>query len=163
MTRTVVIAGAAAFAVLGLGGLLTTIGPWYEALRKPSWQPPGWLFAPAWSLIAVLTAWSGVLAWSSSRGDSQRLQTVLLFALNGALNILWSGLFFKLRRPDWALAEVVALWLSIAALVFAFAGRDASAAWLLVPYLLWVSFAAWLNLTIVRLNAPFPRADLGRR
>jgi tryptophan-rich sensory protein len=80
---------------------------------------------------------------------------VSLFALNLALNVLWSVLFFALRRPDWALAEVVALWMSIAVLIGVLARHPRSGAWLLAPYLAWVSFAAVLNLAIVRLNAPF--------
>jgi benzodiazapine receptor len=80
-----------------------------------------------------------------------------LFAINAVLYVLWSFLFFRLRRPDWALAEVVALWLSIVALVVTFADVSAVASWLLVPYLLWVAFAAWLNLAVVRLNRPFGR------
>ncbi len=156
LTPAVYIAGAAVIGVLGAGGALTTIGAWYAALRKPVWQPPGWLFGPAWTLIGGLTAWAGVLAWQATRTPAQREVTLGLFALNGGLNILWSALFFKLQRPDWALIEVIPLWLSIAALIAAFAARVPLAAWLLAPYLLWVAFAAVLNLVVVRLNAPFP-------
>ena len=81
-----------------------------------------------------------------------------LFSANGVLNAAWSGLFFTLRRPDWALAEVVPLWLSIAAMIGGVAPLSALAGWLLAPYLAWVSFAAVLNRTIVRLNAPFKTA-----
>lgn len=80
---------------------------------------------------------------------------VLLFVLNIAFNLLWSLLFFRLQRPDWALFEVPLLWLSIAALMAGLAPLTRTAAWLLLPYLGWVSFAALLNLAIVRLNAPF--------
>lgn len=152
----VYVAAGAAIAVLGTGGAMTTIGAWYASLRKPAWQPPGWLFAPAWTLIGGLSAWAGVLAWQGAGTPVQRDLMLGLFALNGGLNILWSALFFKLQRPDWALIEVLPLWLSIAALIAAFAARAPLAAWLLAPYLLWVAFAALLNLVIVRLNAPFP-------
>jgi len=159
--RPVLIAGAVTIGVLGLGGLLTGVGfgPWYDRLRKPAWQPPGWLFAPAWNTIGALTATSAVLAWDVARNQEDRTKVVGLFAANGALNALWSALFFALRRPDWALAEVVPLWLSIAALIKGTAPLSRRAAWLLAPYLAWVSFAAVLNAEIVRLNAPFP----GRR
>lgn len=80
---------------------------------------------------------------------------VSLFLLNALFHLLWSPLFFKLRRPDWALAEVPLLWLSILALIIALSPISALAAWLLAPYLVWLAFAAWLNLTIVRLNRPF--------
>ncbi len=158
MLAPITIAAVSAIVVLGAGGALTTTGAWYAALRKPAWQPPAWLFGPAWTLIAALAAWSGVLAWHAARTPGQRLTTIGLFALNGVLNILWSGLFFKQRRPDWALIEIVPLWISIAALIAAFAPQSLLAAWLLAPYLLWVAFAALLNLVIVRLNAPFRAA-----
>lgn len=161
MRTPVYVSVALAFGVLFAGGLLTTIGAWYNALRKPSWQPPGWLFAPAWSVIAACTAAAGVLAWDSARSERDRVGTALLFALNGALNILWSGLFFRLRRPDWALGEVVPLWASIAALMLGLPRRPGTSVassgvtWLLAPYLGWVTVAAALNLEVVRLNGPF--------
>lgn len=159
MRKPILVAGAATVAVLGVGGVLTAVGfgPWYERLRKPSWQPPGFLFAPAWNTIGVLTATSAVLAWDSARNDAERTRVVGLFGANGALNALWSGLFFTLHRPDWALAEVVPLWGSIVALIAGLAPISRRASWLLAPYLAWVSFAAVLNRKIVQLNAPFGR------
>ena len=158
------IAGGATIAVLGLGGLLTGVGfgPWYDRLRKPAWQPPGWLFAPAWNTIGALTATSAVLAWNRARTPAERTRIVGLFGANGALNALWSGLFFTARRPDWALVEVVALWVSIAAMIRGVAPLSRRAGWLLAPYLAWVSFAAVLNGEIVRLNFPFD-ADASER
>ena len=143
--------------VLGVvGGLLTEVGPWYDGLRKPSWQPPRWLFAPAWTLIFALTAWSGVLAWrGAGAGAGGHLVIAALFVVNGVFNLLWSPLFFKWKRPDWALAEIPFLWVSIVALMVGVAPYSDLAPWLLVPYLAWVSFAAALNREIVRLNAPF--------
>lgn len=149
--------GAAAWgvAVAVAGGLLTEIGPWYRALVKPSWQPPDWLFGPAWTLIFALAATAGVRAWQASRDAAERRAVVLAFLVNGALNLLWSALFFTVHRPDWALVEVVALWFSIGAMIVVCGRRARVAGWLLAPYLAWVSFAAFLNLTIVRLNGPF--------
>lgn len=141
--------------VAALGGAMTEIGPWYQNLRKPSWQPPDWLFAPAWTLIFALAAVSGVLAWRGAPDRASRTRMIWLFALNGALNVLWTALFFRIKRPDWALYEVGFLWLSIVALMVALAPSSRTASWLLVPYLLWVSFAAFLNWEIVRLNGPF--------
>ena len=80
---------------------------------------------------------------------------MLLFAAKALFHFLWSPLFFRWRRPDWALVEVVFLWGSVLALVLGTAPLSALASWIVVPYLLWVSFAAWLNLAIVRLNGPF--------
>jgi tryptophan-rich sensory protein len=157
-SATVLIAALAAIGVAGLGALMTELGPWYAQLRQPSWKPPDWLFGPAWTVIFVLTAVAGVLAWEAAPGGGPRLWLAGAFALNGVLNVLWSLLFFRLRRPDWALIEVVFLWLSIVALVV-LGGRQArSAGWLLLPYLAWVTFAAALNLAVVRLNGPFGRA-----
>ncbi len=152
MSTPTIVASASVVAVLGVGGALTRIGSWYASLRKPSWQPPGWLFAPVWSVIGGLTGWAGVVAWESLRTSLERGVLLALFALNGVLNILWSLLFFNRERPDWALREVVLLWLSILALIVDTAIRTPRAAWLLTPYLAWVSFAAFLNLIIVRLN-----------
>ncbi len=152
MRRVTLVATASAVAVLGTGGALTKLGPWYEKLQKPSWQPPGWIFGPAWTVIGGLTVWSAVIAWTPLRSRSERRGLVLLFVMNGVLNILWSLLFFNRRRPDWALIEVMPLWLSVAGLIANTAPRTPRAAWLLAPYLVWVSFAAFLNLTIVRLN-----------
>ena len=152
--KPVLVAAVAAMVVAALGASATDLGPWYQGLRKPDWQPPDWLFGPAWTLIFALTAAAGALAWSRAPRRA-RLPLVAAFALNALLNVLWSELFFAFQRPDWALVEVAFLWLSIV-LLMVVAGRHArAAAWLLVPYLLWVSFAAFLNYTVVQLNAPF--------
>ena len=148
------VAGSAAVVVLGAGGLLTEIGPWYRALKKPSWQPPDWLFGPAWTTIFICAAWGAVLAWNHA-GPADRILMVTLFALNGVLNVAWSLFFFKWRRPDWALIEVVPLWFSILLLVVELHAITPRAGWLLMPYLCWVAFAAYLNRTIVRLNGKF--------
>jgi tryptophan-rich sensory protein len=145
------VAGGVALIVAIAGGLLTDIGPWYRALRKPSWQPPDWLFGPAWTLIFTLTAIAAALAWRDAPA-SARAGLIGLFLVNALLNIAWSGLFFSLKRPDWALIEVVLLWVSIAALIARIAPINGLASLLLTPYLAWVSFAAFLNYTIVQLN-----------
>lgn len=143
-----------AVAVGVAGGLLTDIGPWYRALVKPSWQPPDWLFGPVWTTIFLLAAISAAMAWNNAPSGT-RAMIAWLFVLNGVLNMLWSLLFFHLKRPDWALWEVPLLWLSVLVLIVAILPWSRLAAWLLVPYLLWVAFAAYLNWTIVKLNAPF--------
>lgn len=147
---TALVAAACAVLVAVAGGLATKTDAWYRRLRVPAWKPPDWAFGPIWACIFAMTASSGVLAWS---GDpAGRALVILAFGVNGALNIAWSVLFFRLRRPDWALAEVALLWLSVAALVIT-AGRVSFVAGLLnLPYLTWVSVAACLNLRIVQLN-----------
>lgn len=149
----VAVAGVVVVAVAG--GLATDIGPWYRALRKPWFQPPDWLFGPAWTLIYAMIAVAAADMWQSAADERARSRVVSAFALNGALNALWSVLFFTLKRPDYALAEVVLLWLSIAGLMWMARPISGRAFWLLTPYLAWVSFAAALNLAVVRLNAPF--------
>ena len=156
----IAVAAAAAAIILGAGGALTEIGPWYNQLRKPSWQPPGWLFAPAWTTIFALAAYAAVKAWDAATSFAEHALVIGLFAANGVLNVLWSLLFFKLRRPDWALVEVVPLWLSVLALVVGLAPLSWRASLAIVPYLLWVAFAAVLNRTVVRLNQPFRTAAL---
>jgi tryptophan-rich sensory protein len=153
--KPVLVAALAAMVVATLGATVTDIGSWYAALRKPSWQPPDWLFGPVWTLIYALTAISGVMAWRKAPDRGTRDWILVLFALNGFLNILWSLLFFRLRRPDWALFEVVFLWVSILVPIIVLARFSKPASALLLPYLAWVSFAAYLNFVVVRLNEPF--------
>jgi tryptophan-rich sensory protein len=153
--RPILAAALSAMAVAALGALTTELGPWYYRLHKPVWQPPDWLFGPAWTLIFALAALAGVLYWQRIMDRNERLQVVAAFALNAFLNTSWSLLFFRLKRPDWALYEVGLLWLSIALLIVLLARGSRGAAWLLVPYLAWVSFASVLNWKIVQLNAPF--------
>jgi tryptophan-rich sensory protein len=145
-------------AVAGLGAWLTELTPWYYGLRKPAWQPPDWLFGPAWTVILALASLAAFLAWRNAQDPGTRALVVVLFVANGLLNIAWSPLFFTLRRPDWALAEVPLLWLSILAPIMLLAPVSAAASLLLVPYLAWVTFATLLNWTIVRLNRPFGSA-----
>ena len=155
MIWDIVVAGSAAAFVLAAGAVLTTIGPWYRALRKPTWQPPDWAFGPAWTLIMTLVAVGAVLGWRATASQTEREWLIVLFVANGILHVSWSVLFFRLRRPDWALVEVLPFWITIAALITLLVQHSALAALALAPYIAWVSFAAVLNWTIVRLNGPF--------
>ncbi len=142
--------------ILGIGGgLLTTIGEWYYNLRKPRWQPPDWLFGPAWTIILGLAAWAFYRCWPAAEAAGESGLLIALYVANGMLHFLWSPLFFTVRRPDWALVEVPFLWLSVLALAIFLRDWDVLSSWLVVPYLAWVSFAAILNWAIVRLNKPF--------
>jgi tryptophan-rich sensory protein len=154
----VLVATAASAAVMIPGGLLTETGPWYRALKKPTWQPPGWAFAPGWTLIYILVTWGSVLAWNRSGGTGAQSLIVTTFVLNGLLNIGWSLVFFKWRRPDWAFLEVIALWVSTVVLAQVYYLVDSAAGWLILPYIGWVAFAGYLNLTVVRLNGGFAPA-----
>jgi translocator protein len=159
--REIAVALASVTVCAVVGGLLTEIGPWYEGLRFPRLRPPNWLFGPAWTFIFLLIAGSGVIAWEAARSSAERTLLIVLFTINGALNVLWSPLFFKFQRPDWALYEVVPFWLSIVALVVALFRISSLAGALIVPYLAWVTFAAWLNLRMVQLNSPFETRPFG--
>ena len=136
----------------GLGAIATDLGPWYASLNKPWWQPPDYLFGPAWATIFTLAAASAVFAWRNAPSKESREAIVLLFATNALFNLLWSLLFFRLKRPDWALIEVGALWASVFIPILVVSRYSKKAAWLLVPYVAWVTFAGILNYTIVQLN-----------
>jgi len=158
MTLPIIVAAIITVLVLGIGATMTKVGAWYRNLRKPAWNPPEWVFGPAWAVILGLAAWSGVVAWTDAPDAGAQTLIAVLFGVNIFLHLLWSPLFFNLRRPDWALIEVPFLWLSVIALMVALAPFAPTASWLLLPYLLWVAFAAVLNLTIVRMNPPFGAA-----
>ncbi len=135
-------------------------GAWYRALNKPSWQPPDWLFAPVWMVLYGMIAVSGWFVWREA-GWSGAAIALIIFAVQLVLNALWSALFFGLKRMDLALIDVAALWLSVAAMMVTFWPIHQGAALLLIPYLLWVSFAAFLNYTVLRLNPAENRAAVG--
>jgi tryptophan-rich sensory protein len=153
--QVIAMAALCALAVGVLGTLSTDLGVWYAGLKQPDWKPPDAWFGPIWTAIFACAALSGASAWRAADHPSQRKNLALLWSANAFFNVLWSLLFFRLRRPDWAFIEVFALWATIVLLIAVSARRSRAAAWLLVPYLVWVSTAALLNLSVVRLNAPF--------
>ncbi|MDP3521680.1 MAG: TspO/MBR family protein [Hydrogenophaga sp.] len=156
--KPVLVAMAAATGVALLGGLMTDIGPWYQSLKQPAFKPPDWAFGPAWTVIFALTAAAGVYGWRSAPDRRSRDALMALFALNAFLNVLWSLLFFRLQRPDWALMEIPMLWLSVLALILALRRYTPLGSRLLWPYLAWVTFAASINAATVQLNGPFQTA-----
>ena len=132
-------------------GIAFRPGAWYRGLAKPSWCPPDWLFGPVWLVLYVSVAIAGWLVWQRA-GPGGAAPALAVYAVQLVLNGLWSTLFFGLRRPDLAFAEIVCLWLSVLATIALFHPIDETAAWILVPYAAWVSFAVLLNLSIWRLN-----------
>lgn len=161
------IAAAWTVAVAGLGSAATDLGPWYAALKQPPWKPPDPWFGPAWTLIFALSAWGCARAWlaagpATGGADARAGRRALLWAtaLNSVLNVAWSWLFFRLKRPDWALWEWLPFWLSIAVLVACAWRLDRRAGLLLLPYLAWVAFAGALNAAVVQLNGPFGDASV---
>ncbi|WP_230207013.1 TspO/MBR family protein [Novosphingobium sp. Gsoil 351] len=151
----VTIAAFAAILVGVVGGTITDLGPWYQALRKPDWNPPGPAFGIIWTVVFTLTASAAVTAWRQTASSREADTLVWMFALNGFLNLLWSLIFFRLQRPDWAFGELIALWCSIAALILVCGRLSRTAGLLLAPYLVWVTIAGALNWQIVALNGPF--------
>ena len=142
------------FGTQGIGWLLTAdaVREWYPDISKPSWTPPVWLFGPVWTLLFLLMAVSAWVYWGRARGRTLRVG-LGLFLGQLVLNALWSGLFFAARSPGLAFAEIVALWAAIAATLIAFGRVSAMAAGLLVPYLLWVTYATALNGAIWVMNS----------
>jgi benzodiazapine receptor len=138
------------FAAAAMGGLFLP-GEWYASLKKPSWNPPGWIFGPVWAALYTMIAVAAWLVWRQGGWGKQR-KPLLIFLGQLALNALWTPLFFGLHRPGLAFAEIALLWLAIAATIVAFRPVSRVAAGLLAPYLAWVSFAAALNFALWRLN-----------
>jgi tryptophan-rich sensory protein len=128
---------------------ITGRGSWYEAIERPEWNPPNWVFGPVWTLLYILMGIAFYLVWKS--GKPARL-AMILWCVQLGLNFLWSYLFFGQHQIGWALVEIIALWLAILATIFAFAKINKGASWLLVPYISWVSFAAILNYAIWIMN-----------
>jgi tryptophan-rich sensory protein len=149
---TIFLAATAIAAWLGNLATMTSVGDWYPALVKPAWTPPDWLFGPVWSVLYLLMAVSAWLVWRK-RGWRAAAWPLGLYAGQLALNSLWSFVFFGLREPSWAAAEIVVLWLAIAATLIAFWRCSIVAGLLLVPYLAWVTFAAALNFSIASMNS----------
>jgi benzodiazapine receptor len=135
----------------GIIGLQFSPGQWYTALSKPSWTPPGWIFAPVWTILYFMIGISGYWAWNTS--DSRnRKAAFCVFALQLALNATWSWVFFGLHNISVSVINILALWVFILMNIVFFYRLSAVAGYLLIPYLVWVSFAAVLNWSIWRLN-----------
>jgi tryptophan-rich sensory protein len=142
---------ALCFSAAALGGFFMP-GEWYAQLRKPSWNPPGWIFGPVWTVLYAMMAIAAWLVWRRGGFAVQRVP-LGVFLLQLLLNALWSPLFFGLHNPGLAFAEILLLWLGLLATLLIFWRRSRGAGLLLVPYLAWVSFAAVLNFTLWRLNS----------
>ncbi len=140
------------FSVAGIGGRWTAgeVAGWYRTLVRPAIAPPNWVFGPVWTLLYALMAVAAWRVWST--GAPGRGLALGLFAAQLALNLAWSWIFFHRHAIGMALIEIAALWAAIALATLAFRRVDPLAAWLMVPYLAWVTFAAALNAAFWRLN-----------
>jgi benzodiazapine receptor len=144
---------ALCFAVAAAGGAVTatSVHGWYQGLAKPVFNPPDWLFAPVWSVLYALIAFAGWRVWRRRESPDARA-ALQLYAVQLALNLCWSMLFFGARLPGAALAEIVTLLAAIGATMALAARVERAAAWLLAPYAAWVAYAAVLNAAIWILN-----------
>ena len=138
------------FLAATIGGLAAP-GAWYEQVNKPSWNPPNAVFAPVWTVLFLMMGVAAWLVWLR-RGEPGVVPALGLFGAQLALNVLWSWLFFHWHRMDLAFYELLLFWVVILATLLAFWQVRPLAGWLFVPYLLWVTFAGYLNLTLWRLN-----------
>ncbi len=138
------------FLAATIGGLAAP-GPWYERVNKPSWNPPNAVFAPVWTVLFLMMGVAAWLVWQR-RGQPGVTLALTLFVGQLCLNVLWSWLFFHWHRMDLAFYELLVFWVVILATLLAFWQVRPLAGWLFVPYLLWVTFAGYLNLTLWRLN-----------
>jgi tryptophan-rich sensory protein len=136
-------------ALAALFGAQFAPGPWYEGLQKPPLNPPNWVFGPVWSILYLAIAVAGWLVWRAGPASAGPL---VLWGGQLVLNALWSLLFFGLQRPGLALVEILLLLVLLIATTVSFFGVRASAGFLLVPYVAWVSFAAYLNAGLWHLN-----------
>lgn len=138
--------------IIGSAFTMPSLDGWYVALAKPAFNPPAWIFGPVWTVLYVLMGIAAFLVWKKGWGRKGVKTALAVFAGQLALNALWSIIFFGLRNPAGALINIAFLWLAILATIVAFAKISKPAAWLLAPYILWVSFAAYLNFAILMLN-----------
>ena len=154
-TLKLIIAIAIPLAVGATSGFFTITGveSWYQTINKPSWNPPGSVFGPVWTTLYVLMGVALFLVWKSSGSDTLKRTAITLFAVQLILNFFWSFIFFDQQQPGWAFVEIITLWFFILLTIFSFTRVSKTAAWLLVPYISWVSFAAILNYTIWKLNS----------
>lgn len=134
-----------------LSAVFVKTGGWYAALNKPAWNPPAQLFGPVWTTLYFMIGLAGYFAWTRGRREDRRTA----FSMYGAqllLNALWTPLFFGLHRINWALADLVLMWFVILLTTGLFGRQSRLAAWLMIPYFLWVSFAGALNTAILVMN-----------
>lgn len=138
----------------GISGFFTSSGVngWYAVANKPWFNPPNWIFAPVWTALYVLMGIALFLVWKAETAKEIKQTAVILFAVQLILNFFWSFIFFRLQLPGWAFAEIILMWIMIFFTILSFGRISSTAAWLLVPYISWVSFATVLNYSIWKLN-----------
>lgn len=141
--------GISAFGVLAASSAL---GHWYQSLAKPTWNPPQAVFGPVWTALYLIMAIAAWLVWRRG-SETEVIPAMTAYFGQLVLNVLWPLIFFGLRAPGWAVIDILFLWIAILVSMLQFGRVSRLAAWLLVPYLAWVTFASALNITIWRINA----------
>ncbi len=131
---------------------IASIPTWYRTLNKPFFSPPNWVFGPVWTILYALMGVSLYLVRKKGIKNKKTRTAILYFMIQLTLNFLWSLIFFGLHSPVWAFVTIVFLWITILILMMKFYPLSKTAAYLLIPYIIWVSFASLLNLSIVVLN-----------
>ncbi|PLX20832.1 TspO protein [Candidatus Parcubacteria bacterium] len=131
---------------------VTNVDSWYSTVNKPFFNPPNWIFGPVWITLYTLMGIAAYLVWKHWGTNPIAKYATILFFIHLAFNSLWSILFFGMQNPMAAFFEIIVLWIMIAVLIYMFFQVNKTAAYLLVPYILWVSFASILNFYIWRLN-----------
>ena len=142
---------------LGVGaiaGMFTTseINGWFRTINKPTWQPPNWVFGPVWTVLYLMMGIAFYLIWQKKAPPVQKRMAITLWLIQLVFNFFWSFIFFKQHQIDWALAEILVLWFFILLTILFFSRISKVAAWLMVPYISWVSFASLLTFSIYELN-----------
>jgi tryptophan-rich sensory protein len=138
--------------LIGSSFTISAITTWYTTLNKPTFNPPSWIFAPTWTTLYALMGIAAFLIWKKGCKQPHVKRALIIFLVQLTLNALWSIIFFGLHSPGKAFIEIIFLWIAIIATIITFTKISRTAAWLLAPYILWVSFAAYLNFAIWLLN-----------
>lgn len=144
------VVGAELIGSIGVVFTSPNINTWYASLIKPGFNPPNWLFAPAWTILFFLMGWAFYLIWINK--SKNKSTAYWAFGIQFLLNIIWSAIFFGLKLPNIAFFEIVILWLAILWTIIEFYKVNKTAGYLLIPYILWVSFASTLNYYVWMLN-----------
>jgi len=136
-----------------VGSLFTdSASGWYQELNKPFFNPPGWIFAPVWTALYIMMGISAFLIWQKGLSERKVKIALVIFIIQLLLNGIWSPLFFGLKAPLAAFVDIAFLWLAILITIFLFYKLSKAAAFLLIPYIFWVTFAAVLNFSIMTMN-----------
>ncbi|OLY93361.1 TspO and MBR related proteins [Cnuella takakiae] len=142
--------------IAGISGALFTVtgeGSWYRQINRPSWNPPGWVFGPVWTLLYILMGIAFYLVWKNNSADRLKKPAMTFWIIQLVLNFFWTLIFFGAHETGWATLEIIVLWIFILLTILAFFRINKTAGWLMVPYLLWVSFATALTATIWQMNS----------